>query len=333
MNKESETKPNFDTAFSPMNRFQGGWSTVKRAPLPLLFCALILSFLGWGSSCGSGLEPPPNVFDILNSDRSGEGIGETQSLDDGMLVPTLALDLLEGVEEFSVVGWWLLGFLICIFFEIGFIRLHRHIFTTHTPNFSPVFSGLDVFLNMVFLKIFRWIVLVLVASVSFFLFLGSFLLLSHTLQLPLWVYQVTILVFTIMISFCYLYFWLGFSLSEHFVALDNLKCIEAIKSSWRTVRGNRVTLFRFYCSIVLVNIISVIGALLTCGVGAIVTFPAALIVTEVAFTEAFLLCVHGGPASYAWQAPVSVENNDQGNQPQQVCTVAPLSTDGSKAQN
>ena len=85
------------------------------------------------------------------------------------------------------------------------------------------------------------------------------------------------------------YIGLGLAFGDHAVALDALGPTDALEKSWEMASGNRLYLLLFLFVYGVVNVIAVFVGLLMLCIGALFTIPTARAVTDIGFTEGYLM--------------------------------------------
>ena len=86
-----------------------------------------------------------------------------------------------------------------------------------------------------------------------------------------------------------IYVGLGLAFGDHAVALDNAGPTEALEKSWGLASGNRLHLFLFLFVYGIARLALAIAGLMMLCIGALFTVPISRAVTDVGFTEGYLL--------------------------------------------
>lgn len=286
----------FKQAFNISRGLESGLAAFKRAPLPLFLGGLLMQCTEGGGGGGSG-NTGSSSWD--NGGGSGMDFDYRMGLDELLRVDLAPLpsDLgqggLGGLELGLIVGLVLLG-LFCgalvlvfrAFLQTGYIRLHVRALESE-GSFGDLFSGVDRLAPMLLWKLLKGLVSFGVLAVSALPGVG---LIGGGLMMEMYGLSILggVLIFLICIPVM-IYIGLGLSMGDHAVALDELGPTEALEKSWTLVSGNRLHLFIFLLVYGLARVASVLVGLLMLCIGALFTVPTVRAITDVGFTQGYLM--------------------------------------------
>lgn len=195
------------------------------------------------------------------------------------------------------------GWLFRSYLHTGYLRTHEEVLRTGKAGVGTLFSGGNRFLAMAGLKLMKWGIV-----------LGSALLvLSPALcagglgaAVPEHVtpdlVSMVVLAFGGLSVLVTLFVSLGFSFAEHALVFEALGPTAALARSWRVMSGHRLDLFLYYLLALLVVIPVALAGVCLCGVGVLVTLPAARSWIDVGLSEGWLLMHRRRAETDGWAA-------------------------------
>ena len=286
----------FGQAFNISRGLENGWAAFKRAPIPLFLGALLMQCTesgggrgggnsggsSWddGGSSGMDFDYRMELSELLRADvapfPSDMGLGGMGGLEIGLIVGMVLLGLFCGV----------LLVLFRSFLHTGYLRLHVRALESE-GSFGDLFSGMDRLFPMLLWKLLKGFVSMGAFVVSALPGIG---LVVAGLMMEMYGLSIGGGVLIMLLSVPVLiYVGLGLSMGDHAVALDELGPTAALEKSWSLVRGNRIPLFLFLFVYGLARIASlIVGVLMLC-IGAFFTVPTVRAITDIGFTQGYLL--------------------------------------------
>lgn len=289
----------FNQAFNISRGLEHGWAALKRVPLPLFLGALFMQCTegsgggnnsgssNWGGgSSGGGLDYDylidPMLFSPLRADvppLDPSGFGDAGMLAGmgGMLI-AVVLGAMVCLGLIWVLRSWIHG---------GYIRVQTRALRSGEGTVGELFSATDRIVPMMLWKLLKALVSTGVLAVSMVPG-GALFGIGYTQDSTALMVVGGVLAVLIALPAAF-YVGLGLVFGEHAVILDELSPTEALERSWGLADGNRMHLFGFLLVYWLVEIAALIVGLLMLCIGVLVTAPAARAVTDLGFTEGYLL--------------------------------------------
>ena len=302
-----------DVALDPGRGLRHGMEALKRIPIQLWLGGAILSFTdSAGSGCSGG--NPGQVLELLGQD-GGEGAWDTGGgfdFDFQAGLDTLSASMLQG-DPFGLLalgGLAVLGILCCAlvvglvmfalrsYVLVGWYRLHEECLRTGGGEFSTLFSGQDLFLNMLLWNLLKGVILFSLALVCLLpaaALAGAALALEST-GLAIGAGVVAVLT----TSVAMLYVQPGLAFGGEAITLDGLGVMDALSRSWELAQGRRLQMIVFFVVLGLVKAAAWVAGLCLCLVGVFVTGPLARGGVDLASTEAYLILTRGLAVEEGW---------------------------------
>lgn len=297
-------------AFDLNRALAHGYQGFQRATGPMFLGAFLIWATGNSSSGFNFNVGDFGDFDRLEKIFSGE---EPPSFDWGgdpeSAVPPELMDMLMGdngeLAIAAVAGTLLCSLIVLVFFvclhswlQVGWLRTHREVVVTGTSDFGPLFSGGDRFLDMILWRLLQSLVATGTAAAAVAPG-GLMIAMAFQIEQPILgvLGGITALGLGIPVM---VWVGLGLMLGDHALVLEGLSPMEALDRSWSLAKGNRATLFIFGLVVAfLLAIATSLGLLFFC-VGAFIAGPVVVAITDMGFTECYLIAVEGEEAATDW---------------------------------
>jgi len=291
----------FTEAFELETALRHGWHGFTRF-WPVLFVGGCLKSCteggaGNGGSSGSDEDKAQGALDALGDlpvQGLLDGVQSDFPFDPKALTGPLSIAIQTlGMATFVAIA--LLAFVVLFVFRAwlvaGWIKLHRAILAEERGDFPTLFSGASHLVPMLLWTLLEGCILVGTAAIFVLPAIGLTFWISPLIALPVAVgFGVPVMVYVV----------LGLSFGAHAVVLEDLGPVEAFRRSWELADGRRAHLLLFRFILALVRILATIVGLCVFCLGALVTGPIGLAVTELGFTEAYLLHVRPRSETALW---------------------------------
>lgn len=290
-------------AFDLNRAISHGYQGLQRAAGPMFLGA----FLVWAtqnSSSSFNLGDAGDLGKLFEGDEPGsfDWTGDPE-------VSRRLTELLNG-DELGMVIMGVLGTLICLsmvalffvclncWFKVGWLRTHKQLIVTGSTDYGPLFSGGDRFFDMLIWRMLRGVIVLGTSTVAASPALAM-VALGVKLEQPV-LFALAAIVGVVLTTPALLYVGLGLLLGDHALVLEGLSPMEALERSWSLAEGNRVTLLVFALVMGVLNTVgAAMGVFIFC-IGVLITGPLAVAITELGFTESFLIAVEGEEEARAW---------------------------------
>jgi hypothetical protein len=260
----------FRRAFDPIRSLEAAWNVLKRAPAPLLVGATVLFVVSVGFQVSIRLP-------LLGLEDGGPLV---VSLFGVALVGSLAMLVIQAL------------------FQISLACTSESIVVRGEAEVAEAFRPKGRLLSMVLLYLLQIVILFLATLPVAGVALGAGLLIGGISGEEAAGVLTGFGVF-VLLSPIPIYVGLGLALSPYAVALDDAAPMEAVRSSWGRVRGNRWRMLLFH---VVMAVVGFLG-MLACCIG---TIPATALITA-AWSESYLRLVRPDSEQAAWWATTGDE--------------------------
>jgi hypothetical protein len=292
-----------------------GIEAIKRIPIQLWLGGAILSFTDSGGGGCSG--NPSSVVDLLGDGGGGSwdtggvfdfGFDFSAGLqavreagifqaDPMALLGGLGIGLIFGILCCAII-FGLVMFALRSFVQPGWYRMHEECLRTTEGNFSTLFSGQDLFLNMLLWNLLKAVIIAAVFIVGIVpgiaLGLTAAVLESVVLGVGAGVFT-----FGAIIGI-WVYVAPGLAFGGEAITFEGLGVMDALSRSWELARGNRAQMIFFFFVLGLLQLMAALVGLCFCFVGVLVTAPLARGGADLASTRAYLILTRGTEVADDW---------------------------------
>lgn len=285
-----------ETAFHPSRSLRRGWFILTESPILLwLFAAGIVLL----ENLASGYRDDISEALFLRLERALP-MAEERFAWQAWDVPSIQAEFVAFLGPFLLFLLW-----VRCWIDLRMIRAHRGIL-------EKGFQSTDSTLRGVWFGLFQYRLL------AWGLVIGSLILACIPGLLVLWwgieAYSLVLSVFglALMLIFglpIWTYVSMGVYLGDRLLIFEGHRPVEALELSWELASGNRLPLLVFRLVCTGYKALGILLGLLFCGVGVLVTWPAAKAAAEAALSEALLVARGGDVSPAGWKMLVTHEQS------------------------